>query len=171
VDADLLCLATAVESSADPALARFFKVPLDEDGWFLEAHQKLRPVDFASDGVFLCGMAHYPKSIEESIAQAKAAASRAVTYLSKDAIKVGDVVAWIDPKRCTGCPCCRQVCPYGAISYNEQSRAAEVNPALCKGCGACAAACPAEVPALMSFNHRQLYAQIENALLADTEML
>jgi heterodisulfide reductase subunit A len=164
VDADMLCLATAIVSHTDAALAQYFKVPTDSDGWLLEAHQKLRPVDFASDGVFLCGLAHYPKSIAESIAQAKAAAARAVTYLSKDRIMVGDVVAVIDPDRCSGCPGCVQVCPYGAITLNEHQGVAEVNPALCKGCGACAAACPSEVPVLMSFSNQQLYSQIKQAL-------
>ncbi len=166
LNADLLCLATAIESYRDQTLAQLFKVPLDSDGWLLEAHQKLRPVDFASDGVFLCGIAHYPKPIEESIAQAKAAASRAITVLAKGSIDVGGIVARIQPEFCSECLNCINVCPYGAISHNVEAGAAEVNEALCKGCGACAATCPSEAPLLMGFDNRQLIAQIKSALVA-----
>jgi heterodisulfide reductase subunit A2 len=166
VRADVLCLATAIVSHRDQELAQFFKVPMDADGWFLEAHQKLRPVDFANDGVFLCGMAHYPKPIDESIAQAQAAASRALTVLSMDSIKVGGIVCSIEPELCSGCLACINVCPYGAISFDEAKQVAEVNEALCKGCGACAATCPSEAPVLMGFNNKEVYAQIKGALAA-----
>jgi heterodisulfide reductase subunit A2 len=166
VEADLLALAAAIVPNADGSLARFFKVPVDGDGWLLEAHQKLRPVDFATDGVFLCGLAHYPKPIDESVSQALAAAARAATFLARETILVGGVVSWIDPALCTGCGGCIQVCPYNAIAMSSITGMAEVNPALCKGCGACAAACPSEAPILMGFNNRQLYAQIHSALAA-----
>jgi heterodisulfide reductase subunit A len=166
VDTDLLCLATAIVSHSDQALARLFKVPTDQDGWLLEAHQKLRPVEFTVDGVFLCGMAHYPKPIEESIAQAQAAASRALTILTRKAIRIGGQVARIDDHLCSGCLGCIDVCPYGAVSFNDVQKRAEVNAALCKGCGACAAACPSEAVALMGFSTQQIYAQIERALVA-----
>ena len=164
--ADLLCLATAIEANRDQRLIQAFKVPVDGDGWLLEAHQKLRPVDFANEGVFLCGMAHYPKPIEESIAQAQAAASRALTCLAMENIRVGGIVSDIDPRLCSGCLACINVCPYGAISFNAEDNVAEVNPALCKGCGACAAACPSEAPILRGFDNRQLLAQIRSALAA-----
>jgi heterodisulfide reductase subunit A len=163
VDADLLCLAAAVVPNDSTGLAQLFKVPADGDGWLLEAHQKLRPVDFAVEGVFLCGMAHYPKPIEESIAQAKAAAARAATYLSLDRIQVGGIVTRIDADLCSGCGGCLEVCPFGAIAMNASTGRAEVNAALCKGCGACAAACPSEAPVLMGFTNDQLYAQIREA--------
>lgn len=166
IEAQLLCLATAIVSHKDTALAQLFKVPLDSDGWFLEAHQKLRPVDFATDGIFLCGMAHYPKPIEESIAQAQAAASRAVTVLAMEKIQVGGVVSYIDPELCSGCLGCINVCPFGAITFDEAKSIAVVNQALCKGCGACAATCPSEAPVLMGFRNDQIYAQIKNALSA-----
>jgi heterodisulfide reductase subunit A len=166
VSVDILCLATGIESNQDLELARKFKVPLDSDGWLLEAHQKLRPVDFANDGIFVCGMAHYPKPIEESIAQARAAASRALTVLSLDSIKVGGVVSYIQPELCSGCLGCIEVCPFGAIAFDADQKIAEVNAALCKGCGACAAACPSEAPILRGFNNEQLYAQIKSALAA-----
>jgi heterodisulfide reductase subunit A len=163
VEADLLCLAAAIVPHDSTALAGLFKVPTDGDGWLLEAHQKLRPVDFPTDGVFLCGMAHYPKSIEESITQAKAAAARAATFLAMDRIQVGGIVTWIDADLCSGCEGCIDVCPFGAISFNTEAGVAEVNAALCKGCGACAAACPSEAPVLMGFTNGQLYAQIKSA--------
>ena len=166
VNADLVCLATAIEAHHDESLAQFFKVPMDKDGWLLEAHQKLRPVEFATEGVFLCGMAHYPKPIEESISQALAATSRALTVLTRDQIMVGGVVSRINAELCCGCQGCINVCPFGAITYNAKYQIAEINAALCKGCGACSAACPSEAPVLMGFNNEQLYAQIKMALCA-----
>jgi heterodisulfide reductase subunit A2 len=165
-EVDLLCLATAIVSHRDRDLARLFKVPMDQDGWLLEAHQKLRPVEFATDGVYLCGLAHYPKPLEESIAQAQAAVSRALTILSRDAIRIGGQVAQINAEMCSGCLGCIDVCPYGAIGVDVTEKKASINAALCKGCGACAAACPSEAIALMGFNTRQIYAQIESALVA-----
>ncbi len=164
MDLDLLCLAAAIESHQDHQLAQMFRVPLDGDGWFLEAHQKLRPVDFANDGIFLCGMAHYPKPLEESIAQAQAAAARAATVLARGSIKVSGLVSRIASELCCGCQICVNVCPYQAIRFDEARGIALVNEALCKGCGACAAACPCEAPMLMGFNNRQMYAQIKTAL-------
>ncbi len=166
VDADLLCLATAIVSHQDHDLARLFKVSMDPDGWLLEAHQKLRPVEFAVDGIFLCGLAHYPKPMEESIAQAQAAASRALTILARETIRVGGQVARIDAGLCCGCRGCIDVCPYGAVGFNAGEKKPEVNAAQCKGCGACAAACPSEAVMLMGFDTRQIYAQIKAALAA-----
>ena len=166
VDADILCLASAIVPKQDLNVSKLYKVPVDSDGWLLEAHQKLRPVEFATEGVFLCGMAHYPKPIEESIAQAQAAAAKALTVLTKENIVVGGIVSHIVPELCSGCLGCIDVCPFGAIAYNDQKKIAEVNQALCKGCGACAAACPSEAPVLMGFNNKQMYAQIRTALCA-----
>jgi heterodisulfide reductase subunit A len=143
-----------------------FKVPVDADGWMLEAHQKLRPVEFATEGVFLCGMGHYPKPMEESIAQARAAAAKALTVLAREQIMVGGIVSRIEGELCSGCLGCIHVCPYSAITFNAERGIAEVNPALCKGCGACAAACPSEAPVLAGFSHKQMYAQIKSALSA-----
>jgi heterodisulfide reductase subunit A len=164
VDADILCLAARIEPNDNTRLGQAFKVTSDNDGWFLEAHQKLRPVDFATDGLFLCGMAHYPKPVDESISQARAAAARALTVLSRDSINVGGIVAEINPERCAGCGGCMEVCSYNAITLDPAKHVAVVNDALCKGCGACAATCPSEAPSLMGFNNDQLYAQIKSAL-------
>ena len=164
VEADYVCLAAAVEPRQNKALAGFFKIPLDENGWMAEAHQKLRPVEFPSEGVFLCGLAHFPKPIEESITQAQAAASRALTILSKASIAVGGVVATVLEEWCTGCGSCLTACPFQAIAMDEQAGHAQVNAALCKGCGSCAGACPAEAIVLEGFSNQQLYAQIDTVL-------
>ncbi|MBU0699367.1 MAG: 4Fe-4S binding protein, partial [Proteobacteria bacterium] len=147
-------------------LAQLYKVPLNQDGFFAEAHVKLRPVDFATDGLFVCGLAHAPKSIDESITQAQAAAARAITILAKKTIKLGGIISRIVPELCSGCLGCINVCPFNAITFNDKKFVAEVNPALCKGCGACSAACPSEAPTLMGFDNNQLYAQIKSALSA-----
>jgi len=166
VNADMLCLATAIVAHGDLSLSRLFKVPVDADGWLLEAHQKLKPVEFATEGVFLCGMAHYPKPIEESIAQAQGAAAKALTVLARDNILVGGIVARIESELCSGCLGCINVCPYAAITFNAEKHIAEINQALCKGCGACAAACPSEAPILLGFSNKQIYAQIKSAMAA-----
>jgi len=166
VNADILCLAAAIVPHDDRSLVQLFKVPVDSDGWLLEAHQKLRPVEFATEGVFLCGMGHYPKPIEESIAQAQAAAAKALTVLAREQIMVGGIVARIQSELCSGCLGCINVCPYAAITFNAVSNIAEVNQALCKGCGACAAACPSEAVILAGFSNKQMYAQIKSAMSA-----
>jgi heterodisulfide reductase subunit A len=166
VDADLLCLASRIEAHDNKKLAQAFKVTCDADGWLMEAHQKLRPVDFATEGLFLCGMAHYPKPVDESIAQAKAAASRAVTTLARETISVGGIVSRVNPRLCSGCQGCIEVCPYGAITMDQEKQIVDINSALCKGCGACAAACPSEALTLEGFNNEQLYIQIRSALSA-----
>ncbi len=161
---DVLTLASAIIVKEQEKLAQMFKVPLNNDGFFLEAHMKLRPVDFATDGVFVAGLAHYPKPMDESIAQAKAAAARATVVLSLDAIRAGGVVAQVDQAACSGCQACIGVCPFGAIDFKEDEKLAEVNQALCKGCGTCAATCPSECITLFGFSHKQIYTQVDLAL-------
>jgi heterodisulfide reductase subunit A len=157
--ADVVSLATAIEANDNEALAKMFKIPLDSDGWLFEAHQKLRPVDFATDGVFMAGMAHYPKPIEESIAQAQAAAARVGTVLSRREITVPGTVAYVDAAKCTGCGLCLQICPYGAISRDEKGFAT-INEVLCKGCGTCVASCRSGAPNLRGFAKTEVMAQI-----------
>jgi len=170
---DVLTLASAIIVKEQEKLAQLFKVPLTNDGFFLEAHMKLRPVDFATDGVFVAGLAHYPKPMDEAIAQAKAAAARAALVLALDAIRAGGVVAQVDAAACSGCQACVGVCPFGAISCTEKDdkKLAEVNQALCKGCGTCAANCPSECITLFGFSHKQIYTQVDEALAElDAEM-
>jgi heterodisulfide reductase subunit A len=161
IDADVLALATAtVPAPGREELAQFFKVPLNQDGFFLEAHVKLRPVDFPTEGVFICGLAHAPKLIDESIAQAKAAVARAVTILSKDRIEAGGTVSMVDKQKCSGCGVCEQVCPFNAIELDQKDKIAVVNEALCKGCGVCASTCRCGALNVKGFGDEQILAMI-----------
>ncbi len=163
---DLIILATAIIMPKENPIARLFKVPVNMDGFFVEAHVKLRPIDFATDGIFVCGLAHCPKPIDEAISQGLGAASRAVTILSKEKILGSAVVAWINPETCVGCMGCLKVCPYEAIRYIEDRKICEVNEAICKGCGNCASTCPSASVQLRRFTSAQIYTQIEKALVA-----
>ncbi len=157
---DFINLATAIVPSKAEDLARHLKVPLNEDGFFLEAHAKLRPVDFATDGVYVCGLAHYPKDIEESLAEAMAGAARAVSLLAKKIWVSSGLVSHIDPATCAGCQGCLNTCPYDAIDYLHDQHICQVNIALCKGCGSCAAACPSGSARLAGFERQQINAQV-----------
>jgi heterodisulfide reductase subunit A len=162
--ADLLTLATAIVSPKDENLAQLFKIPMSEDGFFVEAHAKLGPSEFATDGVFLCGTAHYPKPIDESVAQAQAAASRAVTLLAGKKVRVSGTVAKVNPAACSSCGICVDVCPYSAPSFVEQgpfAGKAEINPVLCKGCGLCVASCRSGALNLKGFGTDQIMAMID----------
>jgi heterodisulfide reductase subunit A len=163
LDTDLVVLSAAITAPADNArLAQMLKIPLNEDDFFLEAHAKLRPVDFATEGVFVCGLAHAPKSIEESIAQANAAVSRACTILSKDQIEAEGTVAFINKRRCSGCGTCVIVCAYNAIELDEKEKVVEVNSALCKGCGACAATCRSSAIDVNGFTNEELISVVSS---------
>jgi len=161
---DLLVLATAIVPPKENPVAQLFKVPTNDDGFFVEAHVKLRPSDFATDGVFICGLAHSPKPIDESIAHGLGAASRGVTVLSQKRMFSNAIVAHIIPESCVGCQGCLGVCPYDAIRYLEDRKICEVNPAICKGCGSCAATCPSASAQLGGFTSRQIYSQIKKAV-------
>ena len=159
---DLLTLSSAILPNEAETIGQFFKVPVNEDGFLIEAHAKLRPVDFATDGVFLCGLAHYPKPIDESIAQAQAAASRAATILSKQTIYFAGTVAYTSALDCSACGTCVNICPYSAPAFNEKTGKAEINPALCKGCGLCVASCRSGAIRLRGFEDAQIYSMIES---------
>jgi heterodisulfide reductase subunit A len=166
IKADLLALASAIVPYKDEKLSQFFKVPVSEDGFFVEAHAKLGPSQFATDGVFLCGMAHYPKPIDESVAQAQAAASRSVTLLARKTISVSGMVAYATPVVCSSCGVCVEICPYSAPSFIQKgpfAGKAEINPVLCKGCGLCVASCRSGALNLKGFEEGQIMAMI-NAL-------
>ncbi len=163
IDADLVGLAVATLPPEDSKeIAQLYKVCGDYDGgFFLEAHMKLRPVDFATDGVFMAGLAHGPKFIEESIAQGRAAAARAATVLTKDELVGGGDVAEVDKTKCSGCRICITLCPYNAISFLEEENVAQINEVLCKGCGTCVAACPSKASTAKGFKDEQIFAEIE----------
>lgn len=171
ISTDLVVLSAGIVPSEDnDSIAQFLKVPLDSNGFFLEAHMKLRPVDFATDGVFLCGMAHSAKSIEESIIQAQAAASRAATILSKDSIELEANISQVVDENCDGCAYCVEPCPYNAITLIEFMRngvikkTVEVNESACKGCGGCQATCPKKGILVRGFRLDQIGAQVNAAL-------
>ena len=163
IQADLVNLATAIEPADNARLAAFYKLPMNSENFFMEAHAKLRPVDFASDGIFVCGLAHYPKSIDESIAQAMAAASRATTVLSRASIEISPLVSQVDQDRCIGCGLCTEVCSFGAIELEEfegKGFRAKNIPASCKGCGLCASSCPQHAIDMLHFKDRQIVAAV-----------
>jgi heterodisulfide reductase subunit A len=167
IDADIVSLAAAViPSESTKEVANLFKVTLSLDGFFKEAHVKLRPVEFATDGVYLCGLAHYPKFIQETINQAYGAAGRVLTLLSHDIVVASGAVCEVDEKRCMGCGACVAVCTYGALELRDskQGKKAEVNPVLCKGDGLCNARCPTGAISLKHFTDEELLSQIDAAV-------
>jgi heterodisulfide reductase subunit A-like polyferredoxin len=167
ISPDLVVLASGIIPHDDAAVvSRMLKIPLNEDGFFLEAHVKLRPVDFATEGVFLAGLAHSPKNIQETVAQAKAAAARAATILARDTYEAGATTAVVNDLVCAGCGICASVCAYGAPGLIEKDgkTVSRVNEALCKGCGNCVAACPSGAMSHLGFSRRQTRAMLHAAL-------
>jgi len=161
---DMLILATAIVPPKENPIVQLFKVPVNDDGFFTEAHVKLRPMDFSTDGVFVCGLAHSPKPVDEAVAQGLGAASRAVTLLSKDKVFGNAIVSQIDQQLCRGCQQCLEACPYQAIRYLEDRTICEVNQVVCKGCGACSAICPTGAAAAHHFTDNELLTMVEAAL-------
>ena len=171
INCELLVLAPAIVPRGDTEeVGKLFKVPLNQDRFFLEAHMKLRPVDFATDGIFMCGLAHSPKTVEESIAQAQAAAARAATILSKEKIEPEATISEIVDANCDGCAYCIDPCPYNALTLIEYmykgsiKKAVERDGALCKGCGVCQATCPKKGIFIRNFRLDQLGAMVDAAL-------
>lgn len=157
---DMVVLSTPLIANPDSEnLAKMLKVPLEENHFFLEAHVKLRPVDFATDGIYVCGSAHWPKDISDTISQAYAAASRASTIISKNVLEVEGAIAEVDEDLCIGCGICIKICPYNAISKDENG-IAHVTEASCKGCGLCGATCPEKAITNHHFTTKQILAQI-----------
>ncbi|MEW6426221.1 MAG: FAD-dependent oxidoreductase, partial [Bacillota bacterium] len=157
INADLIGLAAAiVPSETNGKISQFFKIPLNQDGFFLEAHMKLRPVDFATEGIFMAGTAHGPKNLEECIAQAKAAAGRAATILSKDVLESHGITAQVRPEKCEACLTCVRLCPYGAPRVKNNR--VEIEAVVCQGCGTCAGECPNKAIQLQGYKDRMLMA-------------
>jgi heterodisulfide reductase subunit A len=164
IQADILVLASAIIPGGDnEALSRLYKVSLNQEGFFLEAHVKLRPVDFATDGTYAAGLAHYPKPIEETIAQAQAAAARAGALLSRDFIVTEAVIARVNEEACRGCGLCVELCPFEALKIVETSkgRKVRVTEVACKGCGVCAATCYRHAINIDGFTDRQIATQVQ----------
>jgi len=170
LDCDLVVLSTPqVQQDDAKQVAQMLKVPLGQEGFFFEAHTKLRPVDFATDGIFLCGTARGPASVGEVVQQALGAASRAAIPMAKGKVCAEAIIAQVDQELCTGCGACEGICPYRAISpaIREGHRVAEVNPLLCKGCGACLPSCPTRAITQWGFTDNQLIGQVLEAVVSE----
>jgi heterodisulfide reductase subunit A len=176
LETDLIVLATPMIPADNlKELAMMLKVPLDRSGFFLEAHVKLRPLDFATDGIFLCGCAQWPKNIQDSISQANGAAGRASRFLSAGEITTSGLVAEVYTEKCIGCGKCKDVCPYNAIELMDIEKEFEeltitvkkssINSALCKGCGTCAATCPVGAIMVKHYDFDQINAMIDSYIL------
>jgi heterodisulfide reductase subunit A-like polyferredoxin len=168
---DMVALSMAiVPSPGTQELARILNVPLSVEGFFQEAHLKMRPMDFMAEGIFMAGMAHYPKFIEEALINAQAAAGRAITLLSKEALYYGGPIAEVDPSKCVGCLTCVRTCPFAIpkvrsdlTGVGSTSGAAYIEPALCQGCGTCTAECPARAIQLVAYLDAQLMGETTGA--------
>ncbi|MGA1794409.1 MAG: FAD-dependent oxidoreductase [bacterium] len=160
---DLLVLSPGIIPNHNQDLAQILKVPLTGDHFFLEAHVKLRPIDFAADGIFLCGLAHSPRFIEESISQANGVSQRAATILSKDHLESQGTVVYVNERWCTGCGTCVAVCPYDAREIDVTTGIARIKEVLCQGCGACAVACPSGATQQKGFEKRQILCMVDAA--------
>ncbi|MFX1480302.1 MAG: CoB--CoM heterodisulfide reductase iron-sulfur subunit A family protein, partial [Promethearchaeota archaeon] len=180
-DTDMIVLATPMVPADNlEELAKMLKVPLDRTGFFLEAHVKLRPLDFATDGIFLCGCAQWPKNIQDSISQASGAAGRASRFLSAKEITTSGLVAEVNPDKCIGCGKCQEVCPYNAIELIDTTKDFEdlsivvtksfINSALCKGCGTCSATCPVGAIMVKHYDFDQISVMIDSYLLEKEEV-
>ncbi|MCJ7668870.1 MAG: 4Fe-4S binding protein, partial [Anaerolineae bacterium] len=162
LEADLVVLATGITPRRDSLkIANLFKIPRSPDGFFMEAHPKLRPVDTVTEGIYLAGCCQGPKDIPDTVAQAKAAAASAMIPLCQGQVKVEAVTSIIDEELCSGCGICAEVCVYDALSLNERKGVMTINEVLCKGCGACTAACPSKAIKLSHFTPAQILAQVD----------
>jgi len=165
VEADLVVLATGMvpRSDADD-ISTLLKLSRSEDGFFMELHPKLRPVDTTTDGIFLAGCCQAPKDISDTVAQAKAAASSALIPLSLGKVRVESATCAVDPLLCSGCGLCEEACVFGALELDERRGVMTANQVVCKGCGACAMACPSGAIVLRHFTPDQILAEVEAAV-------
>ena len=163
VSTDLLVLSAGMEAEDTEELSSIVKLARTPEGFFMEAHVKLRPVDMATEGIFICGTAHSPKLISESVSQALAAASRATTFLSKTQLTLSAVTAEVEQDRCASCLICVRSCPYGVPRINEEG-VSEIDTALCHGCGICACECPAKAIELNWYEDDQIICKIDAML-------
>ncbi len=164
IESDLLVLTAAMRGDAQtPHLKKLLKISANAENFYAEAHAKIRPLDFATDGVYLCGSAHYPKNIADTIAQAEGAASRAAIPIMLEKVGIEPIIAEIDEARCAGCGICVTLCPYNAVSLDTERRVAVITDVMCKGCGTCVAACPSGASQQRNFTDAQLLSMIETA--------
>jgi heterodisulfide reductase subunit A len=163
VDMVILCVAMEARQNA-VEVGRIFGVNLGADGFFLEEHPKLGPLNTATDGVFLAGTCQSPKDIPDAVAQASGAAAKALSLVTRGRVEVPSAISWIDPDICAGCQTCIGLCPYSAIEFDERHAVSVVNEALCKGCGSCAGFCPSGAAQVRHFNQKQIFAEFEGIM-------
>lgn len=164
VKADWVILSTGIVAGDNDDLAKVLKVPLNADNFFLDAHAKIRPLDFTSEGMYLCGLAHSPRFLHESLAQAQGASVRAAAILTKEKIEAKAITACVNEKLCRGCGLCVAACPYEAREIDEETKTARVIEILCQGCGACAVACPSGATTHKGFSKKQIMSMMEQAV-------
>jgi len=166
VPVDMVILSCGLEPQPDVEnVARLFNISRSADGFFLERHPKLDPVATMNDGIFVAGCCQGPKDIPHTVVQASAAAAEVLAMISKGKVEIEAITAVVDEKICTGCQVCMLVCPYNAVSFDEEKEVCRVNEALCKGCGACVGGCPSDAVNLKHFTNEQIVAQMEGMLV------
>jgi heterodisulfide reductase subunit A len=165
VPVDMVVLCTAIEARQDAAdVGRILGVNLGADGFFLEEHPKLGPLNTATDGVYLCGCCQKPMDIPDTVSQASGAAAKALALATRGTVDISPTISWIDPDICMGCQVCIGLCPYSAIEFDERRRISVVNEAVCKGCGSCSAHCPSGAARSRHFQSKQIFAEIDGLM-------
>jgi heterodisulfide reductase subunit A len=165
VPVDMVILCVAMEARKDaPEVGRIFGVNQGADGFFLEEHPKLGPLNTATDGVFLAGACQSPKDIPDTVAQASGAAAKALALATRGTVQVPSTISWIDPDVCAGCQICIDLCPYTAIEFDERRRVSVVNEAVCKGCGSCSGYCPSGAAQVKHYKGKQIFAELDGIL-------
>ncbi|MGD9008501.1 MAG: 4Fe-4S binding protein, partial [Desulfobacteraceae bacterium] len=171
VPVDMVILCTAIEARSNAAaVGRIFGVNQGADGFFLEEHPKLGPLNTATDGVFLAGCCQKPMDIPDTVSQASGAAAKALALATRGQVEVSPTISWIDPDICVGCQVCIDLCPYGAIAFNPRLGVSEVNPAMCKGCGSCSGFCPSNAAGSRHFKSKQVFAEIDGIFDAEKKI-
>jgi heterodisulfide reductase subunit A len=165
LDADLLVLSVGIEAEEEGALASALGVALNRDGFFREEHAKMKPLDLGKGGIYVAGLAHSPRFLDETLAQAQGAAMRAAAFLAPEVLADRPAAVWVSERLCSFCGLCVEACPFEARVMNYDSRVADVDYALCQGCGVCAMVCPNKATQQKTFEHKQLMAAIDMALV------
>jgi heterodisulfide reductase subunit A len=161
----MVVLCMAMEARKDtPAVGRIFGINQGADGFFLEEHPKLAPLNTATDGVFLAGACQGPKDIPDTVSQASGAAAKALSLAKRGRVEVPSAISWIDPDKCAGCQVCIGLCPYNAIEFDPRRGVSVVNEALCKGCGSCSGFCPSSAAQIRHFMERQVFAELDGII-------
>jgi heterodisulfide reductase subunit A len=168
IPVEMVILCTAIQARSNAAeVGRIFGVSQGSDGFFIEAHPKLGPLNTASEGIFLAGCCQKPMDIPDAVAQASGAAAKSLALATCGQVEIPPTTSWIDPDICIGCQVCIDLCPYSAITFNLRSGVSEINPAMCKGCGSCSGFCPSGAATSRHYMSRQLFAEIDGIFDAE----